>query len=227
MYLYHPHNKNLPSGKSKFRRPHYYPGGGTFSISFRLAGSITRPAFYKIEKLFKEYNGVIPQRIYWEASAEERIGFRQMMTGSTGRRSLNGPFHLHHNERCREILKETIAFKEGEHYRTLALSIMPNHVHWIVQHLSSKWHMGQLLAQVKSFSAKKSNLLLETTGQPYWQNESWDRVIRSQKELEKDIKYTLLNPVVCYLAKDWKSWPGNYVNPLCEGYAPISKAIKI
>ena len=168
MYMLQSFDKALPSGKSKNRRPHFYPGGGTFSISFRLAGSITRKAFYKLEKLHKQYSGDIPQHVYWEATAEERIGFRQMMEGKIDRRSLNGPFHLHHNEQCLKALRDTIAFKEGEHYITLALSIMPNHVHWVVQHVSERWHMGQLLAQVKSFSAKQSNLILNNTGQPYW-----------------------------------------------------------
>ncbi len=226
MYSYQQHDKSLPSGKSRYRRPHYYPGGGTFSLSFRLAGSITRPAYYKIKKLYDQYSGEVPQQVYWEANSEERLGFRQMMVGKTDRRTLNGPFHLHHNQRCRDILKETIAYKEGEHYRTLALSIMPNHVHWIVEHLSKVWHMGQLLGQVKSFSAKLSNMELGLTGQPYWQNESWDRVIRSQWELEKDIKYTLLNPVVSHLVKNWEAWEGNYLNPLCAEYAPLNTEVK-
>jgi len=110
-----------------------------------------------------------------------------------------------------QILKDAIAFRDGEHYETYAYSIMPNHVHWVVRHISPKWHMGQLLANLKRHVARQSNLHLGLTSQPYWQDESWDRVIRTSKELNDTIHYTLQNPVYSHLAKTWEEWAGNFL----------------
>ncbi len=220
MYQLHPQDNSLPSGRSRRKRPHIYPGGATFSISFRLAGSITRAAFRRVEALYKLYGQRIPAKAYWDATAEERIGFRQFLQGVTDRRSLNGRFYLHHDPVCRQILLDTIAFKEGEHYETLALCPMPNHVHWDVRHTSAKWHMGQLLGMVKSYSAKRSNEHLGLTGNPYWEEESWDRILHTQRELKHSINYTLANAEQAGLVKHWKDWPGTYVHPECAAYAP-------
>ena len=192
-------------------------------MSFRLAGSITRPAYYRIRALYERYGQTVPRDVYWAATAEERIGFRQFLAGTTDRRSVNGPYHLHHDPECRRILLDTIAFKEGEHYETLALSPMPNHVHWTVHHTSRTWHMGQLIAQVKSYSAKRSNEHLGLTGQPYWEEESWDHILDTQRELERDVNYTLANAQEAHLVDDWRDWPGNYVHPGCLAYAPRAR----
>jgi REP element-mobilizing transposase RayT len=172
-------------------------------------------------KLWQQFHGRLPFEVYWEATAEEREGFRQMAAGHHDRRSLNGPFHLHHDDTCRQILIDAFAFREGEHYETLAYSIMPNHVHWVVRHLSARWTMGQLVANLKRHVARQSNLHLGLTGKPYWQPESWDRFIRTQKELERSVRYTLLNPVNCHLIDDWCKWPGNYAHTNCKAWLEV------
>jgi len=52
--------------------------------------------------------------------------------------------------------------------------------------------------------------MLGIEGQPFWQAENYDTVVKTGAELSRHIKYTLKNPVVGGLAKKWQDWAGNY-----------------
>ncbi len=68
------------------------------------------------------------------------------------------------------------------------------------------------MKNIKSYTAKEANKILGRSGK-FWQNESYDRVIRDEKELENKIKYTIYNPVKSGLVSDWKHWPYTYCKP--------------
>ena len=180
-------------------------------IGFRLAGSITRPAIKKVQAVVDAYGIDIPPKVYWEATAEERIGFRQAMQGITDRRSLNGPFYMHHNEEVRKCIQEAIAYRDGIHWEVIAYTLMPNHAHLVVRHTHPEWHMGKVLQHFKRHTARQCNKILGLTGQAFWEEESYDSIIHTSEALYQFVKYTLRNPVVCGLSKNWCDWPGNYV----------------
>jgi hypothetical protein len=41
-----------------------------------------------------------------------------------------------------------------------------------------------------------------------WQDESWDRILRNQDEMEEKLRYMLNNPVEAGLVEDPWLWPG-------------------
>ncbi len=206
-----PRDNTLPSFSTQRCRKHFYPGGGTLAITMRLAGSITRPAIKKIQALEAKYGNAIPADVYWSAGAAERDAFRQYAQGKTDRRSLNGPFHLHHNEEIRQFIYESILEEERRGgWKIAAFSLMPNHIHLVVKHTHTTRHMGTVLRLWKSFTAVHCNRILGIKGQPFWQAENYDTVVKTGAELRRHIVYTLKNPVAGGLAKTWQDWPGNY-----------------
>ncbi len=44
-----------------------------------------------------------------------------------------------------------------------------------------------------------------------WQTESYDHVIRDEKELISIIDYVINNPVKSGLAEKWEEWMGTYI----------------
>jgi REP element-mobilizing transposase RayT len=92
---------------------------------------------------------------------------------------------------------------------------MPNHVHLVFKQLKknedyeNNLAVTGMLKNLKWFTALKSNQALKRSG-TFWQEESFDRVIRDQKELEATIKYVLNNPVKAGLVDQWQDWPYSF-----------------
>ena len=212
--FYIPPDPTLPSFRTRYRRPHIYPGGGTLAVTMRLAGSVTRPTIRRIQAIQERYGNQVPPAVYWSATAEERLAFRQVVAGAKTRRALNGPFHLHHHAGVRELILAAILEEQRRGgWEVLAVSLMPNHAHLVLRHTHPTRHMGTVLRLWKSFTAREANKLLGMTGQPFWEHENYDTVVTTADALSRHLHYVLSNPVVCRLATTWKAWPGNYCAP--------------
>ncbi len=81
---------------------------------------------------------------------------------------------------------------------------MPNHVHLL---LTPKIDPAAALRRVKGASARAANQMLGLTGQPFWQDESYDQLVRSQEEFERVEGYILQNPVRAGLARVQEEYP--------------------
>ncbi|MEX2261754.1 MAG: transposase [Bryobacteraceae bacterium] len=83
------------------------------------------------------------------------------------------------------------------HYEMHSWVIMPNHVHLLLTpHVS----VSKLLGSLKAATAKRANLLLRRTGRPFWQDESYDHLVRSGEEFRRIQRYIANNPVTAGLA---------------------------
>ncbi len=72
--------------------------------------------------------------------------------------------------------------------------------------------VSNMLGSLKKYTARRINKMLHRSG-PFWQNESYDHVIRNDRELERAIWYVLNNPVKAHLVDSWEKWPWTYVKP--------------
>jgi REP element-mobilizing transposase RayT len=73
------------------------------------------------------------------------------------------------------------ALRDGEQrfhrYQLHAYVVMPNHVHLLVtaKVVATRW-----LAPLKGFTAHRANELPGNHGQAFWQDESYDHLVRSE-----------------------------------------------
>ena len=65
---------------------------------------------------------------------------------------------------------------------------------------------------VKGVSSRECNLVLNREGK-FWQDESYDRMIRNDVELYFVIRYVLINPVASGLVNNWQGWEYTYCHP--------------
>ncbi len=92
-----------------------------------------------------------------------------------------------------------------------AYVIMPNHVHVL---LAPRIRPAKLMQYIKGVSAREANKILGLSGQPFWQHESYDHLVRTAEEFTKIRKYIENNPVKAGLAATpetyrWSSaWSG-------------------
>jgi REP element-mobilizing transposase RayT len=113
------------------------------------------------------------------------------------------------------MIAEAIRYRDWRlrHYDLHAFVVMPNHVHLLMTPLIS---VSKVMHSLKRFTAMEANKILGLTGQPFWQDESYDRLVRSDTEFDRITRYIETNPVKAGLAATpaefpWSSawWVGN------------------
>ena len=98
----------------------------------------------------------------------------------------------------RRIVRDAILYEHNRRIRIFVAVVMLDHVHILCQPLESeteKWFdLSKVLQSIKGVSARKINLSRGNTGQ-CWMHESFDRIIRNEREFLETFSYILNNPV--------------------------------
>src|SRR5260370_12579193 len=89
---------------------------------------------------------------------------------------------------------------------------MANHVHVLV---TPSVAVSKLMHSLKRYTAREGNRMLGVIGQPFWQDESYDRLVRDEQELQRIMHYIEMNLVKAGLASSpeefrwsspWADW---------------------
>jgi REP element-mobilizing transposase RayT len=112
---------------------------------------------------------------------------------------------------ARGIVLDCCIHDHEKRYRLRVAVVMPDHVHLILTPLIDGDRqivvsLVEIMKAIKSASAHKINRTCGGTG-PVWQEESFDRVVRSSENLDAKIAYILENPVRQGLTRDWHEYP--------------------
>ncbi len=108
-----------------------------------------------------------------------------------------GPTFLRQPPIAQLVLASIQYGAEIGHYTMHAWVIMPNHVHLL---LTPQVSASKLLGSLKASTARRANLLLHRSGQPFWQDESYDHLVRTGDEFRRIQRYIENNPVTACLA---------------------------
>jgi alanyl-tRNA synthetase/REP element-mobilizing transposase RayT len=115
----------------------------------------------------------------------------------------------------RDITLETILHDAGKKYDLYAACVMPDHVHLLLepqiknednQGRPAFYALSNILQTLKSVSSHGINKLAGVKGQHVWENESFDRVIRSERDLEEKFHYICRNPWDSGIAQSAESY---------------------
>ena len=103
----------------------------------------------------------------------------------------------------RDIVLRSISYgRERLHYELYVACVMPDHVHLLFEPQIKDegaageaifWSLSEILHGIKSSIAHRINKLRNATG-PVWEKESFDRLIRSESDLEEKFSYICRNP---------------------------------
>jgi REP element-mobilizing transposase RayT len=169
------------------RLPHWQPAQRALFLTWRLYGSL-------------------PRRRHHIADGEAFVEFDRLLDE---RRS--GPMWLHDPRIARLVFR---AFLYGQ--KTLRLYgletwvILGNHVHLLIEPQASP---SRITGALKGYTASEANKLLDRTGQPFWEDESFDHWVRSPEEFRRIARYIEQNPVKARLATSAEEWPWSSANP--------------
>jgi DNA polymerase-3 subunit alpha len=96
------------------------------------------------------------------------------------------------NPAVAEVVEQALRHFDGERYVLGSYVIMPNHVHVLVRPLMNH-ALSEILHSWKSFTAKEANKILQRSGE-FWQDESFDHIVRNEHALENFAAYIEANP---------------------------------
>ena len=111
--------------------------------------------------------------------------------------------HRQMSPAARTLMLDALRHFDGQRYDLFAACVMPDHVHLLFQPAIKEtdadgtplfWPLSELLHSIKSYSAKQINRQENTPGLPVWEKESFDRLMRGDKELEEVFSYICRNP---------------------------------
>ncbi len=170
------------------RLPHWEPTDAEFFVTWRLFGSLPKAA-----------HGAAPP-VEQVSSGGAFVAFdRQLDSACTG------PLWLKDLTVAECVSRVLLAgASEWRLYELSAWVVMPNHVHVLIRPLVS---LGKALMNIKSASGRGANAVLGRTGQPFWQDESYDHFVRDDRKRAAIIRYIRFNPVTAGLVAEPEDWP--------------------
>ncbi len=179
--------------------PHWDCKKAIYHVCFRLADSIPKG---KLQQWFLERELIIRSAAFknGKLTKEEQKRLQYLFSDKIEKflDVSHGECHLR-RVKAAEIVKEALQHFDGQRYYLHAWSIMPNHVHTIMEPAAG-YRLSKIVHTWKSFTANRINRQLDRTG-PFWQHETYDHIIRSENEYWDQVEYVWRNPEKAGLIK--------------------------
>jgi REP element-mobilizing transposase RayT len=194
--------------------PHIQVPGGTYFVTFRLAGSIPVDV---LAQLHAEAEQTLSELEAMPASPErtERLHLEERRFFGRWDAYLDqsrGPDWLL-NSAIAKVVADAMRFYDGQRYDLLVYCIMSNHVHVVftprLKTAEAYTPLAQIIHTMKGYSAGRANQLLGRSG-AFWLHESYDHWVRSPAELDRIVAYVVNNPVKAGLVAEWQAWPWTF-----------------
>ncbi len=179
-----PFDKSRPASIESRHLPHWRQDGATYFVTFRLADSLPNEVYIRWKQ---EREAAV--RAAGAASEPVMEKFREQMESQLD--DAHGACWLK-NPDVADMVENALRHFDGERYVLGRYVIMPNHVHLVVRPLMEH-KLSDIIHAWKSFTAHEANQLLGREGE-FWQDESFDHIVRNEASLEKFGRYIQENP---------------------------------
>jgi len=168
------------------RLPHWDTVGQPLFVTFRLYGSLPAHRVFPPESV--------------AGSGKAFVAMDRLLD-----RAATGPSYLRRPELAELLVAALDAGERRFHrYQLHAFVVMPNHVHLLA---TPKVVATQWLGPLKGFTAYRANVLLGSRGCAFWQDESYDHLVRSEAQFERIRSYIEENPVSAGLVAEAHQYP--------------------
>lgn len=164
--------------------PHWELAGCAYFVTFRCNDSLSVEEQDKIRAMQERLGALV--------GAEARAARRKFFQFLERRLDLGRGRCLLAQPQLAALVAGALAHFDRDRYDLGAWCIMPNHVHAIVAPNEDR-SLAVILQSWKSYTAKAINRAIGGSG-PFWQEESFDHLIRSPRDHERFERYVRDNP---------------------------------
>jgi REP element-mobilizing transposase RayT len=180
--------------------PHWYQPGVTYFVTFRTEDSVPQPllrSWHLRRDDWLRQHGIDPAKANWKARlaavpeldreyhARFTRAFMDYLDRGYGACVLR-------DQRAAELVAGALHHFDGDRYHLDDFIVMPNHVHLLVCLVGATEIEAQCHSW-KKYSAGQINRLLGQSGR-FWQEESFDHLVRSPEQFERLEQYIAENP---------------------------------
>ncbi len=211
--------------KGERNLPHLMPIGSSFFVTWRLFGSIPKEKILQFKaQLEVDLKELDTQKIATEAYQLEKIKlqnayyqqFENILDYDKGGN------HFLKEAQIAEIIINKLKEFDEKYYHLDAFCVMSNHVHALFNfsaQLPEKMidfdeknyvQLSQVMKLIKGSTAFYANKILGRKGS-FWEEESFDTYIRSEKHRQTVKEYIINNPVKAKICKHWEDYPYTYL----------------
>jgi len=194
--------------------PHYQPEGAIFAVSFRLAFNLPRSIIESLKVDKSEY-----ERISSSLNSSEKdrydLEFKRKYFNNFDNfldKYHDSPDWLKNKETA-DCVQVSLIFLNQKKYMVHCYTIMPNHVHLIIEPVKKDnryYAISEILQSLKGYTARECNKILNREGQ-FWQHGHYDHMIRDADDYNYQVEYVKNNPVKAGFVKTWEEWRYTYV----------------
>jgi REP element-mobilizing transposase RayT len=178
-----PHALSGVTTHTSRRLPHYTAVGEPLFLTWRLHGSLPT-------------NRPFPSPT---TAGQAFLTMDRMLDTAT-----SGPLYLRRPEIAKMVIDAIRYREQNSQYRLHSYVVMANHVHLLI---TPAVPVSNLMQSLKRFTAREGNRMLGLTGQPFWQDESYDRSVRDNGEFQRIVRYIEMNPVKAGLVATPEAFP--------------------
>ena len=176
--------------------PHWTRGGAIYWVTYRLADSLPQEKVAQLKAAREEWLQQHPDPLSAELRSEYATRFTKQvhawLDAGYGSCALARPEVRQHVQAC------LLRF-DRVRLRLHSAVIMPNHVHALLEPMGEH-PLAALLKGIKGASARLANKELVRSG-VFWMDESYDHIVRSEKEYAYFLRYIGENPVKAGLSE--------------------------
>jgi len=210
--------------KKEFHRrhlPHFQQSGQAYFVTWCIKDAVPPKALESFTNQLKHLHSVIEIAKTNKADENTIIDLKLELSGLRKKyiKALDDLLHIQtkfivnlSDEVNTQVVLNALCYWEGIRIENYAISTMPNHVHWVLRLFDkdengNPVYLQDILQSVKRYSSNQINLLEKRKGS-LWQSECFDTTIRDELHLYNAINYTIDNPVIAGLVKNWWEWKG-------------------
>ena len=222
--------------------PHYHPPEATLFLTFRLAGTVPKQVLRKYGSEKQWFKNEIRRldRLKLNDDSDELQHHQERLLKFHRRwfrefedilhKAETGPTWLK-DESVAKVVVDALHYRDGNVFRLDGYCVMSNHVHTVfapllsgaelresrsfrrLSFLSENPPLDAIMKSLKGYTAWAANRVLGRRG-TFWEQESYDHVIRNDAEFYRIMNYVLNNPVKAGLVSSWKQWKWSYRRPI-------------